>query len=146
MIYFDSSYLIKCYLPEPGHESVRQLAREHPLVACCTFGKTECRSAVHRHFREGRLTRAQADTVFQVMDEDDKAQLWQWLELTATIIDGAADAFRTLSADVFLRTADSLHLACARVHGLEEIYSNDRHLLGAASHFGIAGKNILDQS
>lgn len=63
MIYFDSSYLIKCYLPEPGHELVRHLAREQPFVSCCILGKVECRAAVHRHFREGRLNRVQADTV-----------------------------------------------------------------------------------
>jgi len=34
MIYFDTSYLLKCYLAEPGHEDVRQLAQDAgPLCA-----------------------------------------------------------------------------------------------------------------
>lgn len=32
---------------------------------------------------------------------------------------------------------DALHLTCARRHGHEHIYSNDRHLLLAAPHFGL---------
>jgi predicted nucleic acid-binding protein len=143
MIYFDSSYLIKCYMPEPGHEWVRELARDQPLVSCCVLGKVECRAAVHRHFREGRLNHVQADTVHQVMDEDDGAHLWRWVELTQKMIDEASDEFRMLPADIFLRAADALHLVCARAEGFKEIYSNDRHLLGAASHFGLVGKNIL---
>jgi hypothetical protein len=94
MIYFDSSYLIKCYLPEPGHELVRELAREQPFVSCCILGKVECRAAVHRHFREGRLNRVQADTVHLVMDEDDGAHLWRWLELRETMISEASAEFR----------------------------------------------------
>lgn len=36
MIYFDTSYLLKCYLAEPGHEVVRQLVQDSS--AC--FGTT----------------------------------------------------------------------------------------------------------
>jgi hypothetical protein len=60
MIYFDTSYLLKCYLAEPGHEAVRALARDQGPVACCTLGRTEWQAGIHRHLREGRLAPDQA--------------------------------------------------------------------------------------
>jgi predicted nucleic acid-binding protein len=143
MIYFDTSYLLKCYLAEPGHVVVRNLARESGPVACCALGKTECRAATHRHLREGKLTAQQAGAVYQVMQADEAAGLWLWLPLTDDVIAAASRGFERLPATVFLRSADALHLACARQQGFTEVYSNDRHLLAAAPHFGLAGKNVI---
>ena len=143
MIYFDTSYLLKCHLAEPGYEAVRRLAREQGPVACCALGKTEWSAAVHRHLREGKLTAPQAALIHQVMRADDAAGLWVWLPLTDEVLNVAGDEFERLPASVFLRSADAVHLACARHHGFNEVHSNDRHLLAAAPHFGLSGRNVI---
>jgi predicted nucleic acid-binding protein len=38
---------------------------------------------------------------------------------------------------------DAIHLTCASSHGFQEVYSNDRHLLAAAHHFNLTGRNII---
>ena len=143
MIYFDTSYLLKCYLAEPGHEVVRKLAREAGPLACVSYGAVECRAGVHRHLREGKLSVAEAAVVFQVMQRDDEMGVVTWFPVTAELLDRVKREFENLAAAVFLRTADALHLLCAREQGFREIYSNDRHLLTAATHFALAGKNVI---
>lgn len=47
---------------------------------------------------------------------------------------------KTLHSDVYLRAGDGIHLITAREAGFAEVWSNDRHLLRAAPHFGLNGK------
>ena len=53
------------------------------------------------------------------------------------------DTFARLSGDVFLRTGDAVHLLSAREFGCTVVYSNDRHLLAAAPHVGIKGRDVI---
>ena len=54
--------------------------------------------------------------------------------------------YQKLPASVFLRAADAIDLATAAESGFLIVYSNDAHLLAAAQHFGIRGKNITGQT
>ena len=144
MIYFDTAYLLKCYVKEPGWEAVRDLALQHERVACSIYGKMEVHAALHRKLREGDLLPGQLKVVYQQMDLDENQRLWIWLPLTESVIEGVIAAIRGLPEQVFLRTADALHLVTAESNHFREIYSNDAHLLAAASHFGLEGKNILN--
>ncbi|MEK7730637.1 MAG: PIN domain-containing protein [Planctomycetota bacterium] len=74
--------------------------------------------------------------------DDCTAGLWTWLSVTDRVIANAADSLRTLSKRITIRSADALHLACAREHGLRRVYTNDRHMLRAAPAFGIEATGI----
>lgn len=142
MIYFDTSYLARLYLEDNGCEKVRELAAaDH--VACCLHGKAETVAAFHRQFREGMLGRAELRNLLQQFEEECNAGAFQWLPLSSAVIDRALQAYKSLSNDVYLRAADSLHLACAAENQFRQIYSNDGRLLASANHFGLAGLNIL---
>jgi len=143
MTYFDTAYLLKCYVKEPGWEQVRALARQHERVACSVFGKMEVHSALHRKLKEGDLTREQLEAVFKQIDLDESQRLWTWLPLTEMIISEVISSHRSLPESVFLRTADALHLITAKHNAFAVVYSNDTHLLAAAQHFGVEGHNII---
>ncbi len=137
MIYFDSCYLAKLYLMEPDSPAVRARAQASGDVVCCLFGWGELVATLHRHLRGGRLTAPQFRLLSAQVAADVADGLWTPLPITTELAEAQARRMTELSDQVFLRAADALHLTCAAEAGLKEIYSNDRHLVAAAPHFGL---------
>lgn len=48
----------------------------------------------------------------------------------------------TASGGIFLRAEDAVHLTTAQDLGEADLWTNDRHLLAAASHFGLIGRSV----
>ena len=44
--------------------------------------------------------------------------------------------------DLFIRTADAVHLVTAYETGEHEVWTNDRHMLASASYFGLVGRSV----
>jgi predicted nucleic acid-binding protein len=142
MIYFDTSYLVRLYLSEPGSNEVRDLAKNNE-VHCALHGRTEVLAAFHRVFREGRITRPFFLEIVEQFCDDEREGAVAWISSGDEIFQRAEKIYRTAGAEVFLRAADAMHLACAAENGFREIYSNDRHLLAAAALFGLKPKNVI---
>ena len=143
MIYFDTAYILKCYVKEIGWEKVRALACEHDRIACSVYGRLELHAALHRKLREGELTVRQLEIVRRQLSVDESVRVWQWIPLSATTMNAAVDTFAGLSGDVFLRTGDAVHLVSASEFGCATVYSNDRHLLAAAPLVGMTGRDVI---
>ena len=144
MIYFDTAYILKCYVKERGWRKVRALACEHDRIACSIYGRLELHAALHRKLREGELTEQQLAIVRRQLSIDESVRIWQWIPLSATTMDAVVDTFARLSGNVFLRTGDAVHLMSAREFGCAAVYSNDRHLLSAATHVGMVGRDVIE--
>ncbi len=146
MIYFDSAYVAKFYLNEPGHAAVQSCAIEAGQVAICALALAEVNAVFHRKLREGSLTPDEAIIFYSEFDRDVQQGLWKLLPLTNSLLEQVAGAYRTLPATIYLRSADALHLICAREHGFPEIHTNDRHVLTAAPHFGLKGVDVISHT
>jgi len=142
VIYFDTSYLVRLYYQDPGASAVRALAAtDH--VACAAHGQAEMMAAFHRKLREGAMRpAAYAALIGQVRAHID-AGAFHWLAPDRETFLRIGHIFQKLPASVFLRGADAIHLATAAESGFRIVYSNDAHLLAAAKHFGIDGKNVI---
>ena len=142
--YYDAAFLCKLIFPEPGSEKVIIHANQMEHLLCSIHGRAEFVATCHRKKREGSATKIQVEEALQQIHEDTKSGFIVWLPLTEKHLARVEAAFRHAPQDLFLRAFDALHLAVAAEHGLKEIFSNDRHLLSAASLFGLKGKNFLE--
>ena len=143
MIYCDTAYLLKYYLEEPGSGPVVDLINRQTSVSSLALARLELQAAFHRKLREGLINPKIHRVLVAQLADDHRDGLWTWLEVDDRLVDQASHRFASLPANVFLRASDALHLACAKEHGFREIYSNDQHLLTAAKHFGIKGRNVI---
>lgn len=144
--YFDSAYIAKLYLREADSDPVRALAADLKAIACCAHGRVEVAYVFHRKLREGAISREGLQVRMDQLRMDTARGFINWLSMDDAVFEAAADAVRELEPNVWLRAADALHLVSARDNGFETIFSNDRHLLQAAEHFGLKGQNVITRS
>jgi predicted nucleic acid-binding protein len=138
VIYFDTSYIVRLYLEDPGWQKVREIAAtDH--VACCLLGQAEALAAFHRKFREAAFNHDALRVLLDQFRKECAMGAFYWLPLSNIVIAGLHKRYADLPKSAHLRAADAAHLACAAENGFKEIYSNDRQLLAAAGHFGIRG-------
>lgn len=138
MIFCDTSYAAKLYVPEAESVDVSAHLESYAGEVCLSeLARAELLGVFHRRLREGRWTPSEFSAAARQFQQDDLAGFWTWLPLDATITQAAAQLYLTLPPDVFLRTADCLHLVTARHHGLAVIYTHDRHQTAAASALGL---------
>jgi predicted nucleic acid-binding protein len=142
MVYFDSAYIAKFYLSEPGSDRVRALAGRQGKVCCSAIGQVETAQVFHRKLREGKVAKAEGAALFEQFETDCESGLWTWLPLTEDLVSSAAHRFRELPPNVLIRSADAIHLVSASAHGLDAIYSNDARVLAAAAEFDIRGLTV----
>lgn len=142
MYYFDSAYVAKCYLNEADSAKVWDLVRHPVPLYSSSLCIVEVTSAIHRRQRENSLTAKQARDLSARFRDDVERGVWTLIPLSERVLWEVHEAFQRLARNVFLRSGDAIHLVSARIAGLEEIWSNDRHLIEAARHFRLTARHV----
>jgi predicted nucleic acid-binding protein len=146
ILYFDSAYIAKCYLPEPGAEKVRELARTASGLYSSSLSLAELACVFHRQGRE-KVASAEAIAAGRRFFADDlRNEVWSLIPVSDRLLHRVAVLVQTLPADCLLRAGDAIHLATAIDSGFHEIWTNDRRLLAAAEAAGLGGRSIESPS
>jgi predicted nucleic acid-binding protein len=137
MIFCDTSFAAKFYVPEVESKAVRKLLEGEDEVCASELMRVELMGVFHRRLREGKWTRADFHAAARQFLDDDIGGFWSWRPLESSIIEAAARTYSLLQKDVFLRSADCLHLTTAVHNDFTEVHTFDRRQAEAAPAFGI---------
>lgn len=139
--YFDSAFIVRSYVEDELTPPVRAAMAGIDLLHSSEFCLAEVASAIHRNYREDAISAKQAAASLQEFERHVEEGFWQLLPLNRVVLESVLNSYATLSRTVYLRAADAIHLATARAAGFREIWSNDKHMLAAAKHFGLKGRS-----
>eukprot|EP01035_Chromulina_nebulosa_P033525 gene33524-biopygen21702 len=137
MIFCDTSFIAKLYVPERESAAVRQMLEADDEVCVSELARVELMAVFHRRLREKKWNRAEFLTTVRQFMHDDIGGFWTWLPLDQAIIDATAKTFTTLPESVFLRSSDCVHLVTALHHNFAEIHTFDVHQSRAAATLGL---------
>jgi predicted nucleic acid-binding protein len=141
-VYFDTTYILKFYLNEPESLKIRQLVQNSGPIRSSLLTLTEFHAALHRNVREGMLQAHEARAVSQDFFQHLEDGVWELVPVNRQLLERVSARLLSVPKDLFLRAGDALHLTTAADLGEPEVWTNDRHMLASASHFGVTGRSV----
>jgi predicted nucleic acid-binding protein len=141
-VYFDTCYIAKFYFNEPESSEVRKLVQRADAIQSSVWALTEFHAVLHRRLREGALSPRDAFELSTALSEHIADGLWNLIPVTEALLRRTSVQLISAPRELFLRTADAVHLATAQEIGEREVWTNDRHMLAAASYFGLRGRSV----
>jgi len=141
-VYFDTSYIAKFYFNEPESRWVRELVRKADAIHSSLWAFAEFHAVLHRRVREGTLTRRDARELALRFSQHIEDGLWNLVPINEALLRRTSALMVSAPRDVFIRTADAVHLTTAHELGERAVWTNDRHMLAAAGYFGLKGESV----
>jgi predicted nucleic acid-binding protein len=121
---------------------VRRLARRADGLYSSALCVAEFACVLHRHVREGSLSKDQAAALRNFFLEDVRNNVWILIPVTNQLLLQVESRVSQLAAGSLLRAGEAIHLVSAAGAGFTELWTSDRRLLQACEQFGIAGRCI----
>lgn len=142
MVFCDTSTLAKYYVQEPESDAVRSRLDAEDQVLLSELARAELAAVFHRQLREQKWSRNEFAAVVRQFSTDEAVGYWTWVPLDSSIVEHVVRTFATLPQDVFLRTADCIHLVTALRQGFTEIHTHDAHQRNGAGALGLVAVTI----
>jgi predicted nucleic acid-binding protein len=142
MLYLDTSCLVPAYLREQTSEQVLSWLASlgHAPIAVSDWTVTEFTSAVGMKVRSGLALQEARSAVRSFRAA--VAVHFACLPVRSPDFNDATSLLEQF--DLGLRAGDALHLAVARNYGADHLYTFDKVMLKAATHFGVPASNPLE--
>ena len=144
-MYFDTSYIAKFYFNEPESPRVRELVRKADAIHSSLWALAEFHAVIHRRLRAGSSSPSDARELVLRFSEHIEDGLWNLIPVNEALLRRTSALMVSAPRDLFVRTADAVHLTTAHEIGEPAVWTNDRHMLAAAAHgLAVATRNRAD--
>jgi predicted nucleic acid-binding protein len=141
-VYLDTSYIAKFYFNEPESPRVRELVRNADVIHSSLWALAEFHAVIHRRLREGSSSPGDARDLTSRFSAHVEQGLWNLVPVHEALLRRTSSLMVSAPRDLFIRTADAVHLVTAHEIGEREVWTNDRHMLAAAAYFGLTGRSV----
>jgi predicted nucleic acid-binding protein len=141
-VYLDTSYIAKFYFNEPESARVRELVKTADTIHSSLWALAEFHGVIHRYLREGSLSPGDAHELSSLFYEHLREGLWKLIPVTEALLRRTSALIVSAPPEVFIRTADAVHLLTAQEAGERDVWTNDRHMFTAAAYFGLTGRSV----
>ncbi len=141
-MYLDTSYIAKFYFNEPESPRVRELVRKADVIHSSLWALAEFHAVLHRRLREGASSPGDARELASRFSEHIEAGLWNLIPVNEALLRRTSALMVSAPRDLFIRTADAVHLTTALQIGERDVWTSDRHMLAAAAYFGLTGRSV----
>ena len=141
-MYFDTCYIAKFYFNEPESVRVRALVRKADAIYSSLWALAEFHAVLHRQVREGAASPADARELASRFSQHIEHGLWNLVPVTEALLRRTSALMLSAPRDLFIRTADAVHLMTAQEIGERTVWTGDRHMLAAAAYFGLTGQSL----
>jgi predicted nucleic acid-binding protein len=139
-MYLDSAYIVKLYLNEWDSQAVRERVRSADSLISSAWSIGEVTCAFHRHLRQGELSPPQFQQLLRVFHDHIERGILTLVPVSEQLLRRVSLRMGAIPPQVYLRTGDAVQLASAQEVGELEVWTSDRHMLVAASYFGLTGR------
>jgi predicted nucleic acid-binding protein len=92
--------------------------------------------------REGYITASEVRDSMKDFSEQIEDGLWELAPVTPALLRRTATLIAAAPHDLCIRAGDAVHLITAQEIGVQAVWTNDRHMLAAASYFGVTGRSV----
>ena len=141
-MYFDTSYIAKFYINEPESPALRELVRKSTVINSSLWAYAEFHAVLHRNVREGTLSSVIARDLALRFSRHIDDGLWNLIPVSEGVLRRTSLLIMSAPGNLFIRTADAVHLTTAQEAREREVWTNDRHMLAAAPYFGLSGRSM----
>ena len=121
---------------------MRELVRTADNIQSSLWAFAEFHGVIHRRRQEDLLSLRDAQEISSRFSQHIQEGLWKLIPVNEALLRRTRAQIVSAPSDLFVRTADAVHLVTAHEGGEFEVWTNDRHMLAAASWFGLKGRSV----